>query len=257
VWFGYQKNDRAEGIQLCSVTDGGAYYGGGGCGPVSLQAQQGFVSGIGPVRMGTAPHRATSVVAVLGTNQTVKGVVVSGNNFPDSIWLVNYPTADTAQIVLRDADGQPAGHSVIFGNPTTPSRPRNGGITIFRYHGSAITAYLIDGKVAFWEDGGSILSMKTVRQVPLALFSAMYSQEDNPQINFGYAPADVARVTLQQPDGREFSTGTIAGWPGSGVRLWGPIIMPAHVLVTGSTKVLTYNAAGQLLSEVSLSKLYR
>jgi hypothetical protein len=26
----------------------------------------------------------------------------------------------------------------------------------------------------------------------------------------------------------------MAGWPGSGVRLFGPIIMPAHVLVTPS-----------------------
>jgi len=135
-------------------------------------------------------------------------------------------------------------------------QPRSGGITIFRYHGSATTAYLIDGKVAFWEDGGSILFERTVKQIPLALFSAMYNQEDNPQINFGYAPADVARVTLQLPDGREFSAGTIPGWPGSGVRLWGPIIMPAHVLASGNTMILTYNAAGQLLSKISLSKLY-
>jgi hypothetical protein len=195
-------------------------------------------------------------MAMLPAGRAAGGTIVSGRGFPSKVWLVSYPEADGAQIVLRDAAGHEIAHSVIAGEPAAPSQPRSGGITIFRYRGSTTVAYLIDGKVAFWEDGGSILSEKTVRQVPLAVFSALYNQEDNPQISFGYAPADVARIVLRLQDGREFSAGTVPGWPGSGVRLFGPIIMPAHVFVTGSTMILTYNAAGHLLNEVSLSKLY-
>jgi hypothetical protein len=256
LWFGYTKGDRAEGIELCSVTDGGDYFGGGLCAPVSLQAQQGFVEGIGPVKIGVASKHATSVTATLPAGRTVKGVVVSGSNFPDSVWLVNYPTADSVGIVARDAAGHPVAHSIIMGELPTPSRPHSGGIVIFRYHGDPTTAYLIDGKFTVWEDGGTSSSSKTIWQIPLAILSAMYNQEDNPQINFGYAPSDVARVALQLPDGRELSADTIPGWAGSGVRLWGPIIMPAHVFLGLTTKILTYNAAGHLLSEVPLSKLY-
>jgi hypothetical protein len=256
VWFGYQKSDRAEGIQLCEVTDGGAYYGGGSCGPVSLQAQQGFVAGIGSVRMGTAPRRATSVAATLPTGRTVKGVVVSGNRFPGNLWLVNYPIADTARIVLRDATGQEIAHTVITGEPPALPHPRSGGITVFRYRGTATVAYLIDGRVTFWEGSAGIAPSGPPSQIPLVIFNPLNREAGEPQINFGYAPADVARVALQLSDGREFSTGTIAGWPGSGVRLWGPIIMPPHVLVTGSTMILTYNAAGHLLDKEPLSKVY-
>jgi hypothetical protein len=79
-----------------------------------LEAQQGFVTAIGAVRMGTAPRRATSVTATLPSSQTVKGVVVSGNNFPDSDWLVNYPTADSVVILVRDAAGHPVARTVIM-----------------------------------------------------------------------------------------------------------------------------------------------
>jgi hypothetical protein len=256
LWFGYMKGDRAEGIELCSVTDGGDYFGGGLCAPVGLQAQQGFVEGVGPVKIGVGSKDVTSVTAVLPAGRTARGVVVSGHGFPSKVWLVNYPTADTAQILLRDKAGHEMAQSTITGDEPTPSRPRSGGIVIFRYHGDPTTAYLIDGKFSVWEDGGTVSSSKTIWQIPLAILSAMYNQEDNPQINFGYAPSDVARVALRLPDGSEFSARTISGWPGSGVRLWGPVIMPAHVFVSLTTKILTYNAAGQLLSEVPLSKLY-
>jgi hypothetical protein len=36
----------------------------------------------------------------------------------------------------------------------------------------------------------------------------------------GSAPQNVARVTLKLADGRQFSARTIAGWKGSGLRLW-------------------------------------
>ena len=211
---------------------------------------------MGPIKIGVGGKDVTSVMAMLPAGRTAGGTVVSGRGFPSKVWLVSYQEADGAQILLRDGAGHEIAHSVIAGQPAAPTQPRSGGITVFRYRGGATMAYLIDGKAAFWEDGGSILSGKTVWQIPLAVFSALYNQEDNPQINFGYAPADVARVVLRLQDGREFSARTIPGWPGSGVRLWGPIIMPAHVFLSDDTLILTYNAAGQLLGKVPLSKLY-
>ena len=252
LWFGYLKNDRAEGIALCSVTDGGAFYGSGGCAPISLQAQQGSVEGTGSIRLGIAAKQVTSARALLSGGRSVAGKIVNGAGFPDKVWLVNYPSEDTATIILRDAAGREVAHSTITGDPPPPSRPHSGGILVFRYPGGRVTGYLLaNGYASFWNsDGSSTGSIKPVSRAPLQVFQLPPSQGQ-----FGYAPADVARVVLRLADGREYSAPTIAGWPGSGLRLWGPITLPATYANPGGTMVLTLDSAGHVIGQVLLISL--
>jgi hypothetical protein len=116
LWFGYMKSDRAEGIMLCSVTDGGNYYGSGGCAPIQSQAQKGFVEGTGSITLGVAARQVIRASALLSSGRSVTGTVAYGAGFPDKVWLVNYPTASTARIVLRDAAGNEVTHLTVTGH---------------------------------------------------------------------------------------------------------------------------------------------
>jgi hypothetical protein len=68
----------------------------------------------------------------------------------------------------------------------------------------------------------------------------------------GYAPQNVARVTLRLADGRQFSARTIAGWKGSGLRLWS---FPVTGGLSNTVKyvALGYNAANQVVSQLTMS----
>jgi hypothetical protein len=92
VWFGYMKNARNEGIVLCSVTDGGNYYGTGGCEAATVGAGKLAISdgGAGSIRLGTVIRQATSVTAVLGDGRRVPGVLAFGRGFPYKVW--RWPT---------------------------------------------------------------------------------------------------------------------------------------------------------------------
>jgi hypothetical protein len=92
VWFGYMKNARNEGIALCSVTDGGNYYGSGGCEAATVGEGKVAKSdgGAGSIRLGTVVRRATSVTAVLGDGRRVPGVLAFGRGFPYKVW--RWPT---------------------------------------------------------------------------------------------------------------------------------------------------------------------
>jgi hypothetical protein len=115
LWFGYMKSDHSAGIMLCSVTDGGNYYGSGGCAPIQLQAQQGFVEGTGSIKLGVAARQVTRASALLSSGRSIAGTVAYGAGFPDKVWLVNYPTAGTARIILRDAAGNEVTHLTVTG----------------------------------------------------------------------------------------------------------------------------------------------
>jgi hypothetical protein len=260
LWFGYMKSDPGQGIQLCSVTRGGGYYGSGGCGSAPLAGGQvaRYSSGTGEIRMGVAEGQVTSVAAQLPGGRSVPGVLVSGRGFPYKAWLVSYPSADDAQIVFRNASGLRLGHLAVPGNPPFPARPRSGGIVVFHYPASyshskpgSMTAYLIGGKVGVWssDNGESSLSAVAASGPPaVGLLGDGYTRGDKQAEFYGYAHANVDRVVLLLADGKQYGAQTFAAWPGSGLRLWA-FPVPVSALAAGlSTKDLMkgYDAAGQV-----------
>jgi hypothetical protein len=124
-------------------------------------------------------------------------------------------------------------------------------MVVFHYPGGTMTAYRISGgRVGFWEsDNSSTWSAKSVSQAPLGAFTSSFNSMEY----FGYAPADVARVVPRLADGREYSTPTITGWPGSGLRLWGSITRPAKFANPRGTTVITLDSAGHVIDQVLLS----
>ena len=107
--------------------------------------------------MGRAVGQVTSVTAQLPGGRSAAGVVVSGRGFPGRVWLVNYPSADDARIVFRNASGLELGHLTVAGRPPFP-RSRAAAASrcsIPGRRGGALspawmTAYLLDGRVGFW-----------------------------------------------------------------------------------------------------------
>ena len=75
------------------------------------------------------------------------------------------------------------------------------------------------------------------------------STGSTPDEVFGYAPSGVARVALRLADGLQFASRTIPGWPGSGVVFWGPLTLPAAIVMPYDMIVITYDAAGHVLRE--------
>jgi hypothetical protein len=261
VWFGYEKSDRAEGPVLCTETYIGRSDDGGGCGPGQIPSgRAGTTSGgLGDIRMGVSVAKVASVAAQLPGGRTVPGVVVSGRGFPHRVWAVQYPSAENATIVFRDGAGHEAGHLFVQGSPPFPPRPRRGGIAVFRYPAGpegpkpgTMTAYLIGGKVGFWNSDGSD---STISIVPAAgppavgLFTGMWPPKAEAVEYYGYAHENVARVVLRLAGGRQYSAPTFAAWPRSGLRLWA-FSVPTRFLRTAnvSKDVMTgYDAAGRVV----------
>jgi len=260
VWFGYDIHYRSEGIQLCSDTYSGGFDDGGGCGPVHIPAGQVAAGegGDGDIRLGVSVPKVASVAAQLPGGHSVPGVLVSGRGFPYRVWAVQYPTANDATVVFRDAAGHEAGHLFIQGNPPWPHRPGSGGIAVFRYpagteapKAGVMTGYLIGGKVVFWNsDGGSSMSDALATGPPaVGLFQGAWSPK-LPEVEFyGYAHENVARVVLRLGDGRQYGAQTFAAWPRSGLRLWA-FAVPTRVLDAESPRkdVFTgYDASGRVV----------
>jgi len=252
VWLGYDDSggNGARQLNLCWLDEDGRYYGGGTCGPIQV-ANMGDIQGEGTLRIGLAQKDTSSVTATLPTGATASATVVSGRGFPGKVWLVNFPSNDAAQISYRNAAGQPAGQGLIPGMLSFLPPGHSSGIPVFGYSGGTVTAYLNDGKLGFWGSTGSTTYAKTISQAPLSAFAGWF----NAQEYFGSVPADVTRVVLRVPDGQEYSVRTIAAWPGSGIRLWGPITIPGNTQRPQNSMVITYNAAGQVLQQVTLGSL--
>jgi hypothetical protein len=267
VWFGYLKNDRAEGLVLCTVTDGDGYGGGGGCGPEDVPAgQAGYSPGpYGSITMGTALKDVTAVSARLPGARTVPGVVVSGRGFPYKFWAVVRPAGQSAQIIFRGAGGAELGHLAMPAEYPAPSRPRGGGILVFRYPAGVegggpgrMTAYLLNGRVlgargtivGFWDSAGSsAVSTVPVSGPPaVAVFNTGGPPKPSEVVFYGYAHENVTRVVLRLADGRQYGADTFAAWPGSGLRLWA-FAVPGNLAFAGprSNVMLAYNAAGQVV----------
>jgi hypothetical protein len=270
VWFGPMKSDPGEGIQLCSVTDGGGYYGSGGCAPPGLQAQQGFVEGTGTIKLLVSDKQVTSVTAQLPAGRSASGVSAFGRGFPDKVWLVNFPEEDSATIVMRDASGAVLERLSTTGQYPTPSQPHSGGIKLFSYPAGTITAtagtmtaYLLNGSlvgvngrvVGFWGSDSSSIISNLPASAPQMVVNIGGSWLRGAKVVefFGYARANVARLVLRLPDGRQYGAQTSAAWPGSGLRLWHfPVPIQAATFKPGQQVVLGYDAAGQVVWQKSL-----
>jgi hypothetical protein len=270
VWFSRLKSGPDQGIQLCSVTDGGSYYGSGGCGSPELQAQQGFTAGTGTIRLIVSERQVTSVVALLPGGRSVSGIGAWGRGFGDKVWLVNFPSQDNAAIVLRNAAGHVVKRLSITGEYPTPAQPRSGGIVLFRYpagSGSAtagtMTAYLLAGRlvgvdgrvVGFWESNSDSVISNVPATGPQAVVNVGGSWLRGASVveYFGYAHQDVARIVLRLPDGRQYSAQTSAAWPGSGLRLWHfAVPVKAATFEPAEQVMLGYDAAGQLVWQKSV-----
>ena len=267
VWFGYAKNDRREGIELCSVTDGSYYAGTGGCGSAPIPAGKVAVvgGGVSGISMGTSITRVTSVAAHLQTGRTVPGVVAYGRGFPDKVWAVAYPAFDNASIVFRDASGRQLGQLSIAGQYPAPSRPRSGGITVFRYPTGVegggpgrMTAYLLDGRVlgvngkivGFWDsvNSSAIANVPASGPPAVVVFNTGGVPKPTAVVFYGYAHENVTRVVLRLGNGQQYGAYTFPAWPGSGLRLWA-FSMPGNLAFAGSrpTVMLAYNAADQVV----------
>jgi hypothetical protein len=273
VWFGYLKNDRAEGLAMCTVTYGDGYGGGGGCGPQNVPAHQvGHSNGpYGSITMGTSLKQVTAVSARLADGRTVPGVVVSGRGFPYKFWAVVRPASQNAQIIFRGAGGAELGHLAMAAQYPVPPRPRTGGIVVFRYPAGTqeatagtMTAYLLDGRVigsrgkvvGFWDsDSSSVISgVGPSWSSAVVSVGGDYTQGATEAWFYGYARQNVARVVLRLADGRQYGAPTIAGWAGSGLRLWA-FAVPTRYLAGGGQphEVLTgYDAAGHVVAQVTL-----
>jgi hypothetical protein len=260
LWFGYVPGYASAGIALCEVNDGGVYDGYSACTsgrlPAGVLARSAATDGSGWIRLGVAAPQVASVTAVLPGRQAVHGAVEPVRGLPYKLWAVSYPVNPAARLVFRDAAGGEVTHLDIPGEQPAPSRPSHGGIALFRYGSDMMTAYRISGdRIGFWAGGDSMWSDVPISESALNAIetgSTRSSTGSTPDDWFGYAPSGVARVALRLSDGRQFSSRTLPGWPGSGVVFWGPLTLPPQIAMPGDIIVITYDATGHVLREVPL-----
>jgi hypothetical protein len=267
VWFGYMKNARNEGIALCSVTDGGNYYGSGNCGAATVGAGKVAISdgGSGSIRLGTVIRQATSVTAVLGGGRRVPGVLAFGRGFPYKVWAVAYPQENNAHVVFADAGGHELGQVSFSAEYPAPPQPRSGGIVVFRYPAHVLEptagtmkAYLLDGRlvgvtgkvVGFWDSSSSSAIASRPASGSPAVVNMGGGIVNHAKLSeyYGYAHENVARVVLRLPGGAEYGAQTFAAWPGSGLRLWA-FAVPSQALSVKPRQdvLLGYDAAGHVI----------
>jgi hypothetical protein len=262
LWFGYTTGHRDEGLQLCLETLVGASEASGfvydSCGPARLPAgtvaalvtEPGLLDGA-EFSVGVTTREVTSVALPPGSGN-LSGVVENGRGFPYHVWLMDSPILGGATLDFGDAAGQQVGQ-VTLGSSSweggTP--PPSGGITILRAPGGALSAYFFDGYIEFFqaEPGQSTGVSSTVSawQAPLTVF-LLQGNDAGHIFAVGWAPPKAARLVLRLPDGKTFAAPTVAGWPGSGLRLWGVGRLPAEAQ-TQKAVVIAYNAKGKVIGQ--------
>lgn len=261
LWFGHLPGYARLGLALCQYNQGGVYDGYSGCTsgtlPAGALAHAAAADGSGWIRIGVAAPQVTSVRAVLPGGHTVAGVVRAARGAPDKVWAITYSPDLAVRLVFGDAAGREVAHlNLPSDNFATPARPGSGGIKIYEYAGQWVTAYRIGGgQIGYWWGGSSIFPGQILGQVPVPVSQAPLSMNilgHGPAYWFGYAPADAARVTIRLADGKQYSTATRPGWPGSGIRICGPVGPIERVPGGFDTIVITYDAAGHVLQEVPL-----
>lgn len=263
VWFSRVKDDPS-GTVLCSETKMTGYPPAGDC--WSAQIPAGHAAGRpadgSSVTLGPASAQVASVSAQWRGGRGA-GTLISGRGFPARVWLVSDPTPDGSQIVFRNASGLEVGE--LTDNSALPftGRPHSQGITVARYPAGfagpkpgTITAYLADGRAEFLDSDNDLVGLSNTPasdEVGLRVFYGRAPSISTKLVEFlGYAPQNVARVRLRMADGRQFSARTIAGWPGSGLRLWS-FPVPEGLSWTVRYVALGYDAANQVVSQLTVS----
>jgi len=221
---------------------------------------------------GTANDQVASVTAVLPDGRRYAGKVGSARGFPDKAWIVECPQVNGTQLVFRDASGrQIVDLSGTQAQIPSVKEPRSGGIPVLSNVGmgtggsGAVLAYLTGGHVAFWLGQPWPVAVSpdaAAGQPALAGMTdiAPTGSSQNPVVALGYAHANVARIVVHLPHGKQVTVVTFKpGWPGSGLRLWsaalGTNLFNDHAgLPTGLPKMTAtaYDAAGHVLAQVTL-----
>jgi len=268
LWFGYTTGHRDEGLQLCLETLVGASEASGSihdsCGVARLPAgataavvsELGLPSGPG-LTMGVATREVTSVVAPQSFGGDHPGLVENGYGFPYPVWLMPSMYLTGTPIDFRDAAGHQVGQLTLSGSSGGASPPASGGITVLRAPGGPLSAYLLDGYVEFFQaEPGSdtnVDTLFTAWQAPL--FACLFQGTDASQVfAVGWAPANAARLVLRLADGKKFAAATIAGWHGSGLRLWGVSGLSENA-DTQNAAVIAYNAKGKVIGHTQLNQV--
>ncbi len=119
-----------------------------------------------------------------------------------------------------------------------------------------MTAYLIGGKVAFWNSDNSDSTMGNVPAAgppAVAVFEGNRTRQATAVELYGYAHQNVARVALRLSGGLQYDALTFAAWPGSGLRLWA-FSVPARYLTgrPGQAVMTGYDAAGHVIYQQRL-----
>ena len=264
VWFSRLKADPS-GTVLCSETKVTGYPTAGDC--WSAQIPAGHAAGrpedSSSVTLGPASAQVASVSAQWPGGHGA-GTLISGRGFPARVWLVSDPVPDGSQIVFRNARGLEVGELTDSSGITSAVRRHGQGITVARYPDGfagptpgTITAYLADGRAEFWDSDSGLAGLSNTLASDEVGLRVFYGRAEPPistkLVEFlGYAPQNVARVTLRMADGRQFSARTIAGWPGSGLRLWS-FPVPEGLSWTVRYVALGYDAANQVVSQLTVS----
>jgi hypothetical protein len=265
VWFGRMQENPGRTVLCSQVVITGTPYD-GFCEPVQIPAGHVAVSAdsYDSIELGEASPQVASVSAQVADGPGA-GKLVWGRGFPAKVWLVNTLAPESNRVVFRSAAGLEIGKLNITGTGLLlTSHPRSGGITVARYpagfqgpKAGTITAYLADSQFELWVSGNSPgVSFPGPPSGPPDLMVSIvragaFSRSKLVEFS-GYAPQNVARVTLRLADGRQFSARTIAGWKGSGLRLWS---FPVTGGLSNTVKyvALGYNAANQVVSQLTMS----
>jgi hypothetical protein len=285
-WFGYNSPDFwgyqevSPGLQFCNTVGlmhGSEDY----CYPVTAlrSAGQATVTAANYVTVrsvtvrsseslavyaGSAADQVTSVTAVLPDGRTFAGTIGKARGFPDKAWLLPCPAAQGTRLLFRNGSGQQ-----VASLSTTPleapwlQQPRSGGITVL---GGTIPAYLTGGRVAFWSRKSTFLAVSPdvaagkQALAGMADVSIEGTSSQYPVVALGYAHANVARIVVHLPGGKQVTVNTFTpGWPGSSLRLWTAQLGTGLThdragLPTGlpTLTATAYDTAGHVVAQVRL-----
>lgn len=276
-WFPYPATSP-EFCHWVSYSGGGS----GSCWPLPAVNQDHpamvISDGPTPVITGLAEPAVRSVTAVLRDGQRFRAAIGTASGFAGlKAWSVHSPAAGT-KLVFTGANGQlittlstaaPAG-PIVLDIP----RPSHGGAPMFSYPASSqvtagsVTAYLIDGHVAFfWPPvnfGGKFSPYAASAAPAVDGMATPFGAACTPDCHgtdikaFGYAHGDVARVVVRLPGGGQVATDAYpAGWAGSGLRLW-QVTLPDSVWPQDGAQpkliATAYDAAGHAIGQAQLGQ---
>ena len=221
----------------------------------------------GTVHLGVTTAQATGVVARLNDGGQVSGILVNRPGFPQPVWVTNVPADASARVIVQNASGgQVSDLPVAMALPELPL-PARGAIAVDSSPAHPAIAYRDNGKLNFYFPqlagdtltitgsplDGAVSGYTSAEPLPSAGSGLTHARsvpgDSTSVVYYGYARRDAARVVIQI-GGRSYTAHLVAGWPGSGIRLWA-LTVPSSGLIPPAT-VTGYDAAGHVLGQVRL-----